>query len=229
MGRQHDAREGVAGLRALSASSCRTSRTRSTCPGTSTRRATASTTPIAAFATAADNELGWMNADVLYPNGHHGHNVHFLVQALNLDGRFNDSMTRVRHLMSFKETPRERTGNSPAGDLPPGLLQPDQDAGALRALGSHPRRHHHSGLRQARAAGVAAVGHGPGARSARQDRGGAGRRTRRCASTLKKVTATVRPLTVAELELDATIEARERESQEGIRAVPIKPRTWKRR
>lgn len=67
---------------------------------------------IAAFAAAAENELKWMEADVLYPNGHHGHNVHFLVHSLNLDGRFKDSMDRVRHMMSFKETPRERKGNS---------------------------------------------------------------------------------------------------------------------
>ena len=67
---------------------------------------------IDAFAAAAENELKWINADVLYPNGHHGHNVHFLVQSLNLDGRYRDSMKRVRHMMSFKESPRERTGNN---------------------------------------------------------------------------------------------------------------------
>ncbi|MEO6214275.1 MAG: hypothetical protein ABIP65_11665, partial [Vicinamibacterales bacterium] len=67
---------------------------------------------IVSFADAADNELKWMGADVLYPNGHLGHNVHFLVHSLNLDGRFMDSMDRVRQMMSFKETPRERSGNS---------------------------------------------------------------------------------------------------------------------
>ena len=67
---------------------------------------------IKAFADAADNELKWLSTDVLYPNGHHGHNVHFLVHSLNLDGRFRDSLTRVQHMMSFKETPRERNGNS---------------------------------------------------------------------------------------------------------------------
>ena len=67
---------------------------------------------VKSFADAAENELKWLGADVLYPNGHHGHNVHFLVHSLNLDGRFNDSMDRVRHMMSFKETPRERSGNS---------------------------------------------------------------------------------------------------------------------
>ena len=67
---------------------------------------------VKSFADAADNERKWLAADVLYPNGHHGHNVHFLVHALNLDGRFKDSMAQVRHMLSFKETPRERSGNS---------------------------------------------------------------------------------------------------------------------
>ena len=67
---------------------------------------------VESFASAADNELKWMGADVLYPNGHHGHNMHFLVHSLNLDGRFRESMERVRHMMSFKETPRERAGNN---------------------------------------------------------------------------------------------------------------------
>lgn len=67
---------------------------------------------IDAFGAAAANELRRIEADVLYPIGHHGHNVHFLVHALNLDGRFNDSMDRVRHMMSFRETPRERAGGS---------------------------------------------------------------------------------------------------------------------
>jgi tetratricopeptide (TPR) repeat protein len=65
-----------------------------------------------AFSAAAKNELGYMAADVLYPNGHHGHNVHFLVHALNLEGRFRESMEQVRHLLSFGETPRERAGDS---------------------------------------------------------------------------------------------------------------------
>ena len=65
---------------------------------------------IAAFTAAAENELTYLNADVLYPNGHHGHNVHFLIHALNLDGRYRESMLQARSLLSFKETPRERAG-----------------------------------------------------------------------------------------------------------------------
>jgi tetratricopeptide (TPR) repeat protein len=68
---------------------------------------------IAAFTAAAANERGYLAADVLYPNGHHGHNVHFLIHSLNLDGRYQDSMKAVAHLMNdFKETPRERAGNN---------------------------------------------------------------------------------------------------------------------
>ncbi len=64
---------------------------------------------VLAFAAAAENELGYLKADTLYPNSHHGHNVHFLIHALNVDGRYQESMTRVSHLMQeFKETPRER-------------------------------------------------------------------------------------------------------------------------
>jgi tetratricopeptide (TPR) repeat protein len=67
---------------------------------------------IAAFTSAAENELTWLNADSLYPNGHHGHNVHFLIHALNLGGRYQESMKWVQHLLTFKETPREKSGNS---------------------------------------------------------------------------------------------------------------------
>ena len=42
------------------------------------------TLPIAFVLTLAAE---WLGADVLYPNGHHGHNVHFLIHALNLGGR----------------------------------------------------------------------------------------------------------------------------------------------
>jgi tetratricopeptide (TPR) repeat protein len=67
---------------------------------------------IAAFTDAGTNELTYLNADLLYPNGHHGHNIHFLVHALNLDGRYRDSMLQVRHLLSFRETPREKKSDS---------------------------------------------------------------------------------------------------------------------
>ena len=67
---------------------------------------------IAARARAADKQLGWMGADVLYPNNHRAHSVHFLIQALNLDGRYTESMAGLRHLLTLTETQRERGGNS---------------------------------------------------------------------------------------------------------------------
>lgn len=67
---------------------------------------------IKSFTAAGANELYYLNADLLYPNGHHGHNIHFLIHSLNLDGRYADSMLQVQHLLSFKETPRERSGDA---------------------------------------------------------------------------------------------------------------------
>jgi tetratricopeptide (TPR) repeat protein len=70
---------------------------------------------ILAFSAAAENELTWINGDSLYPTGHHGHNVHFLIHSLNLAGRYQDSMKWVQHLFTFKENPRERAGNNQRG------------------------------------------------------------------------------------------------------------------
>ena len=70
---------------------------------------------IASFTAAAENELTWINADTLYPTGHHGHNVHFLIHSLNLGGRYQDSIARAQHLLTFKENPRERGTNVQTG------------------------------------------------------------------------------------------------------------------
>jgi tetratricopeptide (TPR) repeat protein len=67
---------------------------------------------VKALTAASANELGYLNADALYPAGHYGHNVHFLVHALNVLGRYEESMAQVKLLLAFKETPRERAGNS---------------------------------------------------------------------------------------------------------------------
>jgi tetratricopeptide (TPR) repeat protein len=162
---------------------------------------------IAAFSAAAENELKWLGSDVLYPNGHHGHNVHFLVQALNLDGRYKDSMERVRHMMTFKETPRERTGTSQRtpyrqgyyalvktlvrfeqwdlildGTTIPVYDKPEQHAWRLWAVGL--------------------------AQAARGQQSEARKTHAEMKTQLEKVTATKRPITIAEMELDATILAR---------------------
>jgi tetratricopeptide (TPR) repeat protein len=162
---------------------------------------------IDAFSAAAENELKWLAADVLYPNGHHGHNVHFLVQALNMDGRFNDSMERVRHMMSFKETPRDRAGSSQRtpyrqgyyalvktlvrferwdlildGKTLPVYDKPEQQAWRLWATGL--------------------------AHAARGQQADAKASHAEMQKHLEKITASKRPLAIAEMELDATIMAR---------------------
>jgi hypothetical protein len=67
---------------------------------------------ISAFSAAAANEQKWLASDSLYPNGHYGHNVHFLIHALNLGGRYDDSMKWVQDLFTYRENPRERNGNN---------------------------------------------------------------------------------------------------------------------
>ena len=64
---------------------------------------------ISAFSAAAANEQKWIASDTLYPTGHYGHNVHFLIHALNLGGRYDDSMKWVQDLFTYKENPRERS------------------------------------------------------------------------------------------------------------------------
>lgn len=63
---------------------------------------------VMAFTAAAANELSYLNADLLYSNQHHGHNVHFLVHSLNLEGRFQESLLQAQSLLAIKESPRER-------------------------------------------------------------------------------------------------------------------------
>jgi Tfp pilus assembly protein PilF len=67
---------------------------------------------ISAFSAAAANEQKWLASDSLYPNGHYAHNVHFLIHALNLGGRYDDSLKWVQDLFTYKENPRERSSNN---------------------------------------------------------------------------------------------------------------------
>jgi hypothetical protein len=67
---------------------------------------------ISAFSAAAANEQKWIESDSLYPTGHYGHNVHFLIHALNLGGRYDDSMKWVQDLFTYKDNPRERASNN---------------------------------------------------------------------------------------------------------------------
>jgi tetratricopeptide (TPR) repeat protein len=67
---------------------------------------------VASFTAAGVNELYYLNADLLYPNGHHGHNIHFLIHSLNLAGRYADSLLQAQNLLMFKETPREKASDT---------------------------------------------------------------------------------------------------------------------
>ena len=169
---------------------------------------------VTSFSNAAANELTWIEKDVLYPVGHYGHNVHFLVHSLNLAGRFRESMTRVRQMMDFKETPRERTGNGQRtpyrqgyyglvktlvrferwdlaldGKTLPVYEKPEQQAWRAWAIGlAH-----------------AAQGHVDEARKAHESMKG----------YLTSATASKRPLAIAEVELDAAITARAGDTVKG--------------
>ncbi len=62
---------------------------------------------VKAFDSAATNEVYWMKQDSLAGNGHHGHNVHFLVASYSFQGQFDNAFARAKGLLEYKETPRE--------------------------------------------------------------------------------------------------------------------------
>jgi tetratricopeptide (TPR) repeat protein len=162
---------------------------------------------VKSFSDAAENELSYLKADVLYPNGHHGHNVHFLIQALNLDGRYNDSMERVRHLLTFKETPRERNGNSQRTAYRQGyyalvktLVRFERWDAILdgKTIPIYDKPEQHAWRLWATGLAHAAQGRMDDAKKAHAD----------LRTQLAKVTASKRPLEISEIELDATLMAR---------------------
>ena len=59
------------------------------------------------FQDAEVNEIGYMNADALYGNYHHAHNVEFLITSYGFDGQYEKAMTESRGLMKFAENPRQ--------------------------------------------------------------------------------------------------------------------------
>ena len=61
----------------------------------------------AAFEAAARKEREYLAADQLYPNGHHGHNVHFLASTYCFLGRFDEALAGSAELMGIRENPRE--------------------------------------------------------------------------------------------------------------------------
>jgi tetratricopeptide (TPR) repeat protein len=163
---------------------------------------------IAAFTAAAENELTWLKADSLYPNGHHGHNVHFLIHSLNLGGRYQDSMKWAQHLLTFKETPREKGGNSQRVAWRQGYfgliktvvrferweqILDDKTIPVYDRPEQQAWRHWAIGL------AYAATGRSDRARAALAD----------MHKDLDAVTATAEPIRIAAMELDASIVARD--------------------
>lgn len=62
---------------------------------------------IQSFSAAADNERKYMAADAMYGNAHHGHNVNYLATAYSFEGKYDQAAEAARHLLTFKENPRE--------------------------------------------------------------------------------------------------------------------------
>ncbi len=170
---------------------------------------------VAAFTAAAENELTWLKSDSLYPNGHHGHNVHFLIHALNLAGKYQESIMWTQHLMTFKETPREKAGNNQRvawrqayfglvktlvrfekwdeilnGTTIPVYDKPEQNAWRLWAMGL----------------AYAAKGDREQARATLSD----------LKTQIDHVTSATEPLYIAAIELDATINARSGKAKKGF-------------
>jgi tetratricopeptide (TPR) repeat protein len=59
------------------------------------------------FEAAAENERGYMKADVFYGNGHHGHNVHYLVSSYSFQGQTDKAIAAARELLEVAENPRQ--------------------------------------------------------------------------------------------------------------------------
>ena len=162
---------------------------------------------IAAFSSAAGNERGYLNADVLYPNGHHGHNVHFLIHSLNLDGRYEDSMKAVRHLMNdFKETPRERSGSNQRVTYRQGYYALIKTLVRFQkwdvildgtTIPTYDRPEQHAWRLWATGVAQASTGQVEKARGT----------LRELSEYVKRAEGSRRPLAIAEMELDATVTA----------------------
>jgi tetratricopeptide (TPR) repeat protein len=160
---------------------------------------------IAAFTAAADNERGYMTADVLYPNGHHGHNVHFLIHSLNLEGRYQDSLKQVAHLMNdFKETPRERSSTNQRVTYRQGyyglvktLVRFERWDAILdgTTIPVYDKPEQHAWRLWATGLAYAGTGQLDKARTA----------LREMSDQVKKAQGSKRPLTIAEMELEATV------------------------
>jgi tetratricopeptide (TPR) repeat protein len=162
---------------------------------------------VAAFTAARANELTWIDADTLYPTGHHGHNVHFLIHSLNLSGRYQDSMAQVQHLMTFKETPRDRSGNNQLGPWRQGYFGLIKSVVRFekwneildgRTIPVYDKPEQNAWRHWAIGLASAAIGQTEQAKAALAD----------MQKDLEAVTASKEPIGIAALELEATIAAK---------------------
>ena len=102
---------------------------------------------IQSFDTAAVNERGYMNADSLYGNLHHAHNVHFLATSYAFRGDYDKAVASAKELLAMKENPREvKDTGEHAHCCCAGLVLADGRNGAVPQVG----RHLIDGVRKAR-------------------------------------------------------------------------------
>jgi tetratricopeptide (TPR) repeat protein len=154
-----------------------------------------------------------MNEDSLYPNGHYGHNVHFLVHGLNVLGRYDESMEQVRTLLAVTETPREYKGDNQRTVWRHGhftliktLVRFERwdDILASKILPVYPKSEQEAWKAWAIGLAQSATGKSSAAKESLN--------TMR--AHIAKSTATLEPLRIAALELEATIEARSGKREE---------------
>ena len=135
--------------------------------------------------------------------------MHFLIHVLNLGGRYDDSMTWVQDLFTYKDNPRERAGNSQRTVWRQGYFGLIKTIGPLREVERDSRRQDHSDLRQARTARLASLGDGAGVLGDTVSPTRPRRRSRTCRRISTRSRAAQEPILVAALELEATIAARD--------------------
>lgn len=62
---------------------------------------------IQSFDAAGKNELGYMRADRTYGNGHHGHNIRYLITSQSFTGHYDEAIKFAQHLLQYGENPRQ--------------------------------------------------------------------------------------------------------------------------
>ena len=184
---------------------------------------------ISAFSAAAANELKWIESDSLYPNGHHGHNVHFLIHALNLGGRYRRLDEVGAASLHVQGEPARARRQQPARRLAAGLLRPDQvDRCASRSgtRSSTARRCRSTTSRSSRRGGTGRSGW-PTSATGQADKAKATLADMQ--KDLDAVTSAKEPIGIGAAGARGDDRGARRRQQEGLRAVPQGGRLAKRR